>query len=574
MAELASFTLKKRNPDVLTCIANLSNDEVFTPPEFAKQMLDTIEMAWSAANDGASIWSDSKVTFLDPCTKSGVFLREIVERLTHGLENEIPDLQTRVDHILTKQVFGIGITHLTSLLARRSVYCSKFANGEHSVASSFDDADGNIWFESIKHTWVGGNQSVETADEQGNPIQKKINGRCKYCGASQSTLERSIESETHAYSFIHTEDVKKFIAEIYGENMQFDVIIGNPPYQLNVGNTSGNSAKASAIYHNFVSQAMNLEPRFLSMVIPSRWMTRSTEGIPESWIDSMIDDKRIRVLHDFLDSKLCFPGVEIKGGVCYFLWSRDSQGTCEYVMHKNNEPGTAISNTDYLNAKGVGIVIRDVRALSILEKIEKVEKDWLSNESKNFSGLVSPKDFFTNKVQLTSSWDGFSVKKDKEHSIKYYLNRNMHKIPFGYVARSDIPKNLESAKLHKVYIPAAGWGGAKESDDPVLGTPFYGEPNSVCSQTYLVIGHNPELHNFSKVECENIISYVSTRFFRYLVSLKKRTQNGPRGVYQFVPLQDFSRSWTDEDLYKRYRLTSEEIQFVESMIRPMELENE
>ena len=137
MNDQASFTLRGRNPDVLTCIANLSNDEVFTPPEFANRMLDTLAEAWAANNGGANIWADSTVRFLDPFTKSGVFLREITSRLTKGLADEIPDLQKRVDHILTKQVFGIGITHLTSLLARRSVYCSKHANGPHSIAKSF-----------------------------------------------------------------------------------------------------------------------------------------------------------------------------------------------------------------------------------------------------------------------------------------------------------------------------------------------------------------------------------------------------------------------------------------------------
>ena len=134
VTEQASFSLRGRNPDVLTCIANLSNDEVFTPPEFANRMLDTLAEAWAASHNGANIWADKTVKFLDPFTKSGVFLREITTRLTKGLEKEIPELEKRVNHILTRQVFGIGITHLTSLLARRSVYCSKHANGQHSIA--------------------------------------------------------------------------------------------------------------------------------------------------------------------------------------------------------------------------------------------------------------------------------------------------------------------------------------------------------------------------------------------------------------------------------------------------------
>src|SRR5688572_1395984 len=154
MIDQAGFALRGRNPDVLSCIANLSNDEVFTPPEFANRMLDTLTEAWASDNGGANLWADKTVRFLDPCTKSGVFLREITRRLNEGLADAIPDLQERVDHILTKQVLGIGITNLTSLIARRSVYCSKLARGKHSIAKSFTSDDGNIWFKRLEHTWV------------------------------------------------------------------------------------------------------------------------------------------------------------------------------------------------------------------------------------------------------------------------------------------------------------------------------------------------------------------------------------------------------------------------------------
>ena len=251
MTEIGSFRIKGRNPDVLSCIANLSNDEVFTPPDFANRMLDTLTEAWATDNDGANIWSDSAVTFLDPCTKSGVFLREIARRLIDGLEGEIPDLQTRVDHILTRQVFGIGITQLTALLARRSLYCSKSATGEHSIATSFDDDGGNVWFERTEHTWK--------------------NEKCIYCGASKGTLERGKDMESHAYAFIHTQNLKTRMGEIFGEDMQFDVVIGNPPYQLSDG---GGGTSAVPIYQHFVEQAKTLQPRFISMVIPSRWFYR------------------------------------------------------------------------------------------------------------------------------------------------------------------------------------------------------------------------------------------------------------------------------------------------------------
>ena len=519
---------KVYNPDVLSCLANLSNDEVFTPPEIVNQMLDMLPQ---------ELFQNPDTTFLDPACKTGVFLREIAKRLIKGLETQFPDLQERIDHIFHKQLFGIAITELTSLLSRRGAYCSKYPNTDFSV-TKFDNADGNIRFKRIDHTWV--------------------NGRCKYCGTNK-TYDRGEELETHAYEFIHTDNPEELF------NMKFDVIIGNPPYQMSVGNTSGNASKAKAIYHNFISQAIKLNPKYLVMITPSRWMTRSTEGISEEWIDFMLNDNRIRIMHDFTDASLCFPGVEIKGGVNYFLWDRDNHGRCHYYLHITKED--VVENTDYLNASNTGIVIRDITALSIINKIKNIEGNYIETENLNFSFLVSPKDYFTNKQNLTSSWTGYSKVRTEKHTIKYYLNKNIHKLDFGWVAKLDVPKNIGASNLNKVYIPAAGGSGF---DSQVLGYPFYGEPNSVCSQTYLVIGYDADKHNLTKRECENIITYIKTRFFRYLVSIKKKTQNGPRGVYQFVPLQDFSKSWSDEELYIKYRLTQEEIDSIESTIQPME----
>ena len=176
---------------------------------------------------------------------------------------------------------------------------------------------------------------------------------------------------------------------------------------------------------------------------------------------------------------------------------------------------------------------------------------------------------------MTSKWKAYSRLIDDIHTIKYYLNRGIHKIEYAWIKESDIPKNKISIQCHKVYIPAARGNGSK-NDQLILGRPFYGEPGSVCSQTYLVIGYNTEneKHNLSKEKCQNIISYIKTKFFRYLVSIKKKTQNGPRSVYQFVPMQDFSKPWTDEELYQKYGLTQDEVDFIESMIKPMELGGE
>ncbi len=516
-------------PDVLNCLANLSSDEVFTSPKIVNEMLDLLPQ---------ELFENPETTFLDPCTKSGVFLREIAKRLLVGLENKLPDLQDRINHIFTKQLFGIAITRLTSLLSRRSLYCSKTADGKYSICDCFTNNDGNVKFDNIKHTW---NEDL----------------RCEFCGVSQTqeTYKRT-DMEVFAYQFIHTYNPE----EIF--NMKFDVIIGNPPYQFNVGNTSGNSSKAKAIYHLFVQQAKKMQPRYLSMIIPSRWMTRSTEGIPDEWVDDMLKENKLKILHDYIDASLCFPGVEIKGGVCYFLWERDYSGKCQYFLHDINN--NLLSNFDYLDSMNSGIVIRDINSLGIIKKIVKKENNYMIDDNKNFSNIVSPKDFYTNKKTLTSSWSGYKKQKDDLYNIKYYLNKNIHKLDYAWVKKEDISKNLDTISEFKVYIPAAGGTG---NDSQVLGQPFLGDKNSVCSQTYLVIGYNK---NYNQNECNNIISYIKTKFFRYLVSIKKKTQNGPRMVYQFVPMQDFSKPWTDKELYAKYNLSQDEINFIESTIKPME----
>ena len=518
------------NPDVLNCIANLSNDEVFTPPSLANQVLDLLPQ---------ELFRSPKTRFLDPFTKSGVFLREIVKRLDKGLEDQIPDRQSRIDHIMHNQVYGIACTELTALLARRSVYCSKTANGRFAV-SRFDNPEGNIRYEAIQHTWVG--------------------GKCRFCGASQSVYDRGTDAEQYAYQFIHTDNPSQLTG-----NMTFDVIIGNPPYQLSFGLEGANSANAKSIYNLFVEQAIKLEPRYLCMITPSRWMTKTAQGIPEEWVDKMLNCNHYKVMHDYEDASECFPGVEIKGGVNYFLLDRNYKGKCEYYFHEK-QSNLPTFRFDYLDSLNAGVVVRSPRAYSILEKIEGIEEKYYSKSDTNFSGYVSPKHYFDDSELLTSNWHSYKHEKDSLYNIKYYLNLNRERT-HKWISYAQLPKNQRTKDLHKVFIPAAGGSG---QDDIILGKPFYGEPNSVCSQTFLVIGFDPDKHNFSKKECENIISYIKTRFFRYLVSIKKKTQNGPRGVYQFVPLQDFSHHWTDEMLYKKYNLTEDEIAFIESMIRPME----
>lgn len=533
--EQAGFALRGRNPDVLTCIANLSNDEVFTPPEFANQMLDALAEAWAVDNGGASIWADPNVRFLDPFTKSGVFLREITGRLVDGLKDEIDDLQERVDHILAKQIYGMGTTYLTSLLARRSVYCSKFANGPRSIAkSSFTTAAGNIWFERMEHTWVG--------------------GRCTYCASSQQSLDRGEGLETHAYAFIHTNDIKARIAELFGDDMQFDVIIGNPPYQLDDG---GYGTSAAPIYDKFVEQAKKLDPRLLTMVIPSRWFSGG-KGL-DDFRESMLSDDRTRSIDDFLSAADVFPGVGLKGGVCYFLWDRDNPGPCRVTTHFKDWPVSTATRP--LLEEGADIFIRFNEGLSILKKVVSIECGGADSvslpEGKRFDAIVSS----LRPFGLRTYFQG-KVAKD-EGDVAVYQNGGK-----GYIARSSISVATHLIDTWKVYVGRAAPGTGNKDTYPhrIISTPFIGEPGSISSETYLCIGPLE-----SKSEADSVLSYLSCRLTRFLILLHKPSADTTRKVYTFVPIQEWTRQWTDDDLYAKYGLSDTEIEFIERVVRPMDM---
>lgn len=536
MTEQSPFRLKGRNPDVLSCIANLSNDEVFTPPEFANRMLDTLAEGWATTHDGADIWANSEVTFLDPCTKSGVFLREITRRLIKGLEPQISGLQERVDHILTRQVFGIGITQLTALLARRSLYCSKFANGPHSIAKSFETEDGNVWFERLGHSWDN-------------------SGKCIYCGASKGTLDRGDDAESHAYAFIHTDNIKGRMADIFGADMQFDVIIGNPPYQLSDG---GHGTSAAPIYHSFVEQAKALEPRYLSMVIPSRWFSGG-KGLDE-FRSSMLQDNRIRVLHDYLTASEVFPGVGLKGGVCYFLWDRDHEGDCHIQTHFKDWELQA--STRPLLEDGISTFVRFNEGLSILKKVMRAEEAKTANHSldfEQFSDIVSSRKPFG----LDTTFLGRKTKKNSD-DLKVLGSKGT-----GFISRDDVSTGADLIDSWKVFVGRAAPGTGNKDSYPhkVISTPFVGKPGVISSETYLCIG---PLEN--EMQARSVASYLSCKFSRALILLHKATQDTSKKVYQFVPLQTWDRIWTDEELYEKYGIAEDEIAFIESMVRPMELD--
>ena len=503
----------RRTPDVLEVIADLSSDEVFTPPRVANALLDLLP---------GEVWGDPTLRWLDPGCKTGVFLREITKRLMVGLEDVIPDRQERLEHILREQVFGIAITQLTAWMSRRTLYCSKDATSTHIPVGFYQPA-GHIWFQRVEHVY-------------------DRNGRCGACSASRERMERD-GNDNHAYGFIH-ETGREAIAEEF--NMQFDVICGNPPYQMAGG---GGGTNDTPLYNLFVEQAKALNPRYITMIIPSRWMAGG-RGLND-FRAAMLNDSRVRVLVDYENAHEVFPAVGINGGISYFLWERDNPGLCRTTYHRNGEE---VGPTDRaLNE--YDIFVRDPRALDILHKVRATSEE-------SFSDLVSGDTPFG----LATNFRGFrrGAKPDGD-DLRIYANDGTKRIQ-GAMPRTAVRKNLHLIDAWKVLVPEAGSGREREKSgvDMVLGPPIIAEPGSVCTQTYLAIGPLT-----SRDEAESVESYLRTRFLRFLVSLRKISQHAMKSVYTWAPRQAWDREWTDAELYERYGITAEEQAYIESRIREM-----
>ncbi|MBX3377999.1 MAG: Eco57I restriction-modification methylase domain-containing protein [Phycisphaeraceae bacterium] len=507
------------NPDILTCLANLSADEVFTPPKLAAAMLDLLP---------EDLFRRPDTTFLDPVCKSGVFLREIARRLNEGLKDQMPDTQARIDHILTRQVFGLAITELTGHIARRSVYCSKKADGKFSIATAFTRADGNIRLPRTSHTW-------------------DKSGRCAECGATKTELNRDEGREAYAYPLIHGVDPTKEFS------VKFDVIVGNPPYQMNDG---GFGRSASPIYHEFVQQAMKLQPRYLTMVIPARWFAGG-KGL-DAFRETMLKDRRLRSITDYLTASDLFPGIGLKGGVCYFLWDRDNPGPCRVSTHFKDWPVSSAIRE--IQETGVGIFVRFNEGLAILRKVAAAERPDANTlelpDGSRFDRLISS----LRPFGLRTYFKGKTTKASGD--VVVYQNGGK-----GYTPRGSIEVGTELIDCWKIYVGRAAPGTGNKDTYPhrVISTPFVGEPGSICSETYLCIGPFS-----SKAEAESALSYLYCRFTRFLILLHKPAQDTTRKVYTFVPLQKWSKEWTDKDLYKKYSLSAEEISFIEKIVRPMD----
>jgi len=494
------------NPDVLSCLSNLSNDEVFTPPKLVNKMLDMLPQ---------ELFQIKETTFLDPVTKSGVFLREIAKRLNEGLKDQIPDQQERINHIFTKQVYGIAITELTSLLARRSTYCSKYANGKYSVCTGFENEQGNIKYERIQHKWQ--------------------NGKCVYCGASESEYSRTDDLETYAYQFIHTDEPKNIF------KMKFDVIIGNPPYQLSDG---GHGRSASPIYHKFIEQAKKMNPRFLTMIIPARWYAGG-KGLDE-FRSEMLGDKRIRKLVDFENSNQVFPGVDIAGGICYFLWDRDNGGLCEIT---NQYEGDRISTKRSLNE--YDILIRHGIALPIIKKVKENEE---------------PKHFLNKVISSRKPFNLPTNYAPKKTGVPCYFKQS---IGLKYADPNDVSDRFKVKDKWKLLIPPAPIAGQTDFSKPVgfyyEGNTIIAKPGEICTESWLVA-----FAASSKEEIESFKSYLLTKTFRFLLLQTVVSQHVTRDKFKFIPhLKNYNKIYSDDFLRDKWNIDGDEWSFIDSKIKSL-----
>lgn len=497
------------NPDVLSCLANLSNDEVFTPPNVVNDMLDLLP---------AELWRNPKATFLDPVSKTGVFLREIAKRLMAGLADQFPDEQERANHIFKNQIYGIAITELTSLLSRRSVYCSKKANHEkYSLCNDFGDEQGNIRYERLNHTWD--------------------NGKCIYCGGSEEVYGREDELETYAYNFIHIENPLSLFNTI--ENtMKFDVIIGNPPYQLS---DAGHGRSASPIYHKFIQQAKKLKPRYLAMIIPARWYSGG-KGLDE-FRTEMLNDASIRKLVDYENSADVFPGVDVAGGICYFLWDRDNKGKCEVTNFIGDEKSTSVR---YLNE--FQIFIRHSISIPIIQKISAAEKG-----NATLDKVVLPSKPFGIRGHYSP----------KKKGVPCYFTQRQGVL---FVDEADYLDNYQVKDKYKLLIPRAPIAGQTDFSKPVgfyyEGNVRIAKPGEICTETWLVAFASKDL---SKVE--SFKSYLFTKIFRFLLLQTVVSQDVTRNNFRFIPNIKYDQIYNDDILRKRWEITDEEWSFIDSKIK-------
>lgn len=543
------------NFDILETITNAGNDEVFTPRKTCDMILDSLP---------EEVWHNPNYKWLNPATKNGVFEREIAIRLDEGLKDIIPDVETRRKHILQNMIFAIGQTKFTSNVARRTLYyCAKAnqkcdgikASDGHYVngfaignGTWFDDEEGNIKTPITIHEFVNGSGSKMPLNCKGEERKKY---KCKYCGiAGDSVYNNDRQREQYAYEFIHIHRLPllRVLQDRFfkgDRSMKFDIIIGNPPYQLQV-NESGKGLGAVPIYNKFVEQAIELNPKYLCMIIPSRWFSGGV-GL-DDFRERMLKDKHIKLLYDFTDSKYCFPGVDINGGVCYFLRDNTYQGPCKFTNVTNG-----IKNTQDRMLDEFDIFIRKNDALSIVNKVLSKCTKTLADD-----GGCSPQ----TPYGFLSTFEG-SLERAKDTDCEILTSKG-----WRFVGNDEILKGKESVYLYKAMISKLTCEHAGTPDKNgmyrVLSRTELLKPGQICSQSYLVICPQK-----TEEEANHVLNYLKTKFVRFLIQLTLTGMNMSIVNFRFVPWLDFAVDWNDKLLYERFELTPEEIDVIESMIREM-----
>jgi site-specific DNA-methyltransferase (adenine-specific) len=487
--------------DILETLSHLSSDEVFTPPDVANEILDLLP---------EDVWTDPNIKILDPCTKSGVFLREAAKRLMIGLKDQFRNEDLLRKHIFKNMLYGVAITEITSLISKRSLYYSKDASSEFSVIQ-FDSKEGNIRHRRVEHDFFA--------------------NKCMLCGASEGELSRDESRENYAYEFIHSDSILS--------EMKFDVIIGNPPYQLN---DEGFGRSASPIYHLFVEQAFRLKPRYVSMIIPSRWFTGG-KGL-KSFRKNMLNSKNFTNLVDFPNSSEVFPNVTIRGGVSYFLWDKNYEGKCEIKTIENKK----ISGTSnrFLGEHGE-VFIRFSEGVSVIEKIKNQESEYLENQ-------VAAR----NPFGMATNFNSYRENESKGF-LKLYRKKGE-----SYVHPKFVVKNEDWIYKYKV-LTLRSYGAGGNPPHYVTGKPLVVKPGEVCTETYLVCGVFDNLN-----DAEDFAKYLKTKFVRFLVYLNTPTQDINRGGFKFVPKYKNYKNLNDDKLFSKYKFSNEEIEFINNLIKEMD----
>lgn len=517
-------------PDVLETLAQLPNDDVYTPPRVVAAMLEILP---------AHVWAEPHFRWLDPATKSGVYLREVFRRLMIGLAEWEPDGTKRREHILRNMLYGAATTQLNGDIARRTLYQTKNATGVEvkdaalsDLLVQFDSPEGNIPFVETEHR----------LDKAGNA--------CAVCRAPAKLIRE--RRENFAYAFIHGTYPTKEVAEV-----KFDVIIGNPPYQIGMDDGKGNrTANITPLYNLFVEKAIAMNPRYVVMITPSRWFAGG-KGLVD-YRDRMIADRHLRVVVDNPRLYDVFPQAKIEGGVSYFLWDREHDGDCEFSTAYD---GKIVSTRSRDLRQGQGIVLRDNFAASI---VGKIASDPFSKGS--LADIVSARDPFGQAIK--TNYDGHT---DKNGIIwEVHDDPDTGGIPLvyvnkvRYVQRGALQRNSDWVNRWKVLIPMA-FGDSGVENFSVTGEPIALAPGSACTQSYLVAGVFD-----TREETENYAYYLSTKYVRFLVLQRKISQHLTNTRFAFVPLLDMTHRWSDAELYAHFKLKPEEIAYIERVIGPRE----